>query len=389
MLKVFISYAHEDALYLDELHTHLAPLRGSLIETWTDRDIRAGTPWEAEIWSALAVSSIVIVLVSADFLASEFAARELKAAVERHHAGQTRLIPVIVRECRWKHGPLKDFQVLWPDKPVRSHGAHRHDRDGAWVKVVEEVEKVAMSIPVAALMPDGLAAPPALLSASTVRLGEVKISPLDGLEYVWISPGQFQMGASRGDAEAFEVEKPAHCVTITRGFWLGKTPVTQAAFERVMGTNPSYSKGASLPVENISWDEARAYAVAVGMRLPTEAEWEYAARAGTTGSRYGNLEEIAWFDGNNGERTHDVGAKAPNAFGLYDMLGNVLEWVGDFLGPYSATSTVDPRGPYDGASRVLRGGARSLYSKSVRASFRYTFAPTSRYRCTGFRCAGD
>jgi formylglycine-generating enzyme required for sulfatase activity len=112
-------------------------------------------------------------------------------------------------------------------------------------------------------------------------------------------------------------------VTISRGFWIGQTPVTQEAWKRVMGNNPSSFKGSKLPVENISWDDAKRYGEAVGMRLLTEAEWEYAARAGSTASRYGPLDEIAWYDRNSEKKTHEVGGKQPNDWGLFDMLGNV------------------------------------------------------------------
>jgi len=155
--------------------------------------------------------------------------------------------------------------------------------------------------------------------------GDSKINPQDGLTYLWIPPGNFTSGCSPGDNECFPDEYPPRKVTLTRGFWLGKTEVTQAAFERLMGYNPSVFEGPDLPVEYVSWVEADQYCRTVGGRLPSEAEWEYAARAGTTGSRYGNLDEIAWYWGNS-RSTHPVGQKKPNAFGLYDMLGNVVEW---------------------------------------------------------------
>jgi len=152
-----------------------------------------------------------------------------------------------------------------------------------------------------------------------------RVNPKDGLTYVWIPPGKFQMGCSAGDAECFDNEKPAHQVTIAKGFWLGRTSVTQQAYQRVTGKNPASHKGANLPVEEVDWNEAQAYCKAIGGRLPTEAEWEYAARAGSTGVRYGNLDEIAWYDKNSGNQSQEVGQKSPNAFGLYDMLGNTWQ----------------------------------------------------------------
>jgi hypothetical protein len=144
----------------------------------------------------------------------------------------------------------------------------------------------------------------------------------DGLKYVWISPGAFTMGCSPGDNQCDGDEKPPHPVTITKGFWIGQTPVTQEAYKRVTGKSPSHFQGASLPVEQVSWDDAVGYCRAVGLRLPTEAEWEYAARAGSASARYGTLDDIAWYSANSGARTHPVAQKLPNAWGLYDMLGN-------------------------------------------------------------------
>ncbi len=134
--------------------------------------------------------------------------------------------------------------------------------------------------------------------------GSTKLNAKDGQLYVWIPPGSFIMGCSPGDTECFDHEKPAHNVSITKGFWLGQTPVTQAAYQRVVGTNPSHFKGDNLPVEQVTWDEAKQYCEAVGGRLPTEAEWEYAARTGTAVARYGNLDAIAWYQGNRGSQTH-------------------------------------------------------------------------------------
>jgi len=227
------------------------------------------------------------------------------------------------------------------------------------------------------------AAPPA---------GSKRVNPKDGLTYVWIPPGTFTMGCSPGDIECLDWEKPAHQVTITKGFWIGRTEVTQAAYERVKGSNPSHFKGASLPVERISWDDAQAYCAAVGMRLPTEAEWEYAARGGNSSSRYGTLDAVAWYDGNSGSKTHEVAQKQPNGYGLYDTLGNVWEWTADWYDAsyYGSSPRSDPQGPSSGQYRALRGGSWVDFPRDARVSGRYWFAPVYRYFViVGLRCAGD
>ena len=183
------------------------------------------------------------------------------------------------------------------------------------------------------------------------------------------------MGCSPGDSECLDDEKPAHEAAIPSGFWLGQTPVTQQAYQRVTGQNPSDFKGANLPVETVSWDEAQSYCQAIGGRLPTEAEWEYAARAGSTGARYGDLDQIAWYSGNSGGKTHEVGQKQANAWGLFDMLGNVWQWTADWYA--------------QGQSRALRGGAWNVSPRFVRVSLRVGSGPGDRFDSFGFRCVGE
>jgi formylglycine-generating enzyme required for sulfatase activity len=203
-----------------------------------------------------------------------------------------------------------------------------------------------------------------------------QVNPKDGLTYVYIPPGKFMMGCSPGDNECQTNEKPAREVTITKGFWIGQTEVTQEAYERFTGQNPSFSKGAKLPVEDITWNDGRRYCEAVGMRLPTEAEWEYAARAGNQTSRYGDPAEIAWFNDDSGDHTHEVGQKAPNTWGLYDTLGNVFELTAD---------------GEDGSTlfKVIRGGSYGAKSNSLRVSYRMSVNIAQAYNSLGVRCAGD
>jgi formylglycine-generating enzyme required for sulfatase activity len=197
-----------------------------------------------------------------------------------------------------------------------------------------------------------------------------------------------------------------HSVTITRAYCMKATEVTQGEWQEEMGDNPSsfLSCGSNCPLEQVSWDDAIGYANALsgraglqecytgstftgldctGYRLPTEAEWEYAARGGTTGPTYGLMDSVGWYTDNSGSRTHPVGGKTANNFGLYDMLGNVWEWTGDWYGTYPGTVT-DPTGPTTGSSRVYRGGSWAGPARYARAATRYV-APVSRRSYLGFR----
>jgi formylglycine-generating enzyme required for sulfatase activity len=218
---------------------------------------------------------------------------------------------------------------------------------------------------------------------------ETRVNPKDGLTYVWIPPGRFLMGCTAGDTDCSPHEQPAHEVAITKGFWLGRTAVTQQAYQRVTGKNRSHFRGPNRPVEMVNWSEAKAYCEAAGGRLPTEAEWEYAARAGSLGVRYGNLNDIAWHYDNAGFVSHEVGQKAANAFGLYDMLGNVFQWVADWYGNYAWGEQSNPAGPPSGQLKVLRGGSWDNLAKVARASYRGTGAPDDRNYNFGIRCAEE
>jgi formylglycine-generating enzyme required for sulfatase activity len=222
-----------------------------------------------------------------------------------------------------------------------------------------------------------------------LRVGAAKENPKDGLKYILIPPGTFLMGCSVGDTECKDDEKPAHEVTITKGFWMGQTEVTQEAYQRVVGNNPRGLNGAKLPVGAVSWKEAQRYCQLIGGRLPTEAEWEYSARAATPAARYGNLEDIAWYRDNSVSRAHEAGQKQPNAFGLYDMLGNVAEWVADWYGDYQAGNQHDPGGPASGEYRVARGGTWGFNLRGERASDRIRVGPEARYSDFALRCAAS
>jgi len=197
----------------------------------------------------------------------------------------------------------------------------------------------------------------------------VEITNSIGMKLALIPAGEFAMGSPESDDHATESEKPQHKVRITKPFYLGVHEVTQAEYEKVTGENPSRFIGASNPVEHVSWHDATEFCKRLSAeegktyRLPTEAEWEYACRAGTTkqysfGDAWTSLGEYAWYANNSDTKTHLVGEKKPNAWGLYDMHGNVYEWCQDRFGEdyYAGSPTDDPPGPERGAYRVVRGG---------------------------------
>jgi formylglycine-generating enzyme required for sulfatase activity len=236
-------------------------------------------------------------------------------------------------------------------------------------------------------------------AAPAAAQAQTKVNPKDGLTYVMIPPGTFLLGCSQDDSACEPNEKPARSVTITKGFWMGQSPVTQGAFMKVMGSNPSHFKGDDkLPVEKVDWTNAGRYCQQVDMRLPTEAEWEYAARGGKPGARYGELDAITWYSKNATGKTHAVGGKQPNAYGLHDMLGNVWQWVADQYGSYDGAAATDPKGPADSwlAShadwlrfRVLRGGSWINDASLVRVSSRNYVETSYRADYIGFRCASN
>ena len=226
------------------------------------------------------------------------------------------------------------------------------------------------------------------------------------MRLVQIPAGEFLMGSPDSDNEASSDEKPQHRVRITQPFYLGAFEVTQSQYQQVLGSNPSHFKDESglSPVDSVSWEDAQEFCAKLSelppekqagrqYRLPSEAEWEYACRAGST-SRYGfdesreSLGSYAWYDSNSGSKTHPVGQKKPNARGLYDMHGNVYEWCFDWWnGTYDASSVDDPRGPTAGSYRVYRGGSWDFDAGYCRSAYRLRYTPGYRNRNVGFRVA--
>lgn len=222
------------------------------------------------------------------------------------------------------------------------------------------------------------------------------LNPADGLSYVWIPPGTFMMGCSVQDSECRDDEKPTHQVAIDKGFWLGQTEVTVAAYRKfaVKRARQSPAGDGELPMSGVSWADAKEYCAAMGGRLPTEAEWEYAARGGNSQPFYGVISQIAWYANNSDDAPHSVGKKQPNAYGLYDMLGNVSEWVLDrYFDKYyfdSVATGADVEQPLaSNALAVARGGFWESDASGLRVSRRVAQEKEGGQIPIGFRCASD
>jgi formylglycine-generating enzyme required for sulfatase activity len=222
-----------------------------------------------------------------------------------------------------------------------------------------------------------------------------------GMKFVYIKPGSFMMGSPSGESGRDNDEKQ-HRVTLTKGFYMQTTEVTQGQWKAVMGSNPSHFKnsGDDRPVEQVSWNDVQEFIRKLNQktgknyRLPTEAEWEYACRAGSTtrfcfGDSDSSLGSYAWYSSNSGSKSHTVAQKQPNAWGLYDMHGNVWEWCQDWYGNYSTSSVTDPTGASSGSRRVYRGGGWSYYAWYCRSADRNSFSPDNRNGSLGFRLAGQ
>jgi formylglycine-generating enzyme required for sulfatase activity len=235
--------------------------------------------------------------------------------------------------------------------------------------------------------------------SSGSRAGEqrfIEIAPGVSMTFCWCPAGEFVMGSPAAEADRSDDENQVR-VTLLKGFWMAKTEVTQAQWQAVMGSNPSRFKGSTSPVERVNWVDAQEFLEKLNARLgsedggtmalPTEAQWEYAARAGQSSAYSGGLlDQVAWYDDNSGDTTRPVGTKQANAWGLHDMSGNVWEWSQDWYGDKLSGGT-DPSGPSSGSNRVFRGGGWNSVAGSCRVANRNSNIPTGTYGLIGIRVA--
>jgi formylglycine-generating enzyme required for sulfatase activity len=436
-IEIFIAYARVDDPYLQTLLRHLSPLkRTDGVTIWHDGVMEAGAAWEQRIKDAIHRADMILLLVSADSLASDyFYEKELQEALTRHQKGEVALIPIILRPCDWLNDPImKQLQALPKDGlPITKWqiaddayldivtqlravvGTVKAKREAA-IQIVELKQKArhyfGQNNPTETLhyVSLGLAINPtdaALLQLQTQaqqhpleqeriakereakaqaereqqaereRLIRELPTPIQDLlnDMITVEGGTFMMGSNDGVG----FEKPIHKVRLNT-FQIGKYPITQAQWQAIMNYNPSYFTGMENPVEKISWNDTQAFIIRLnelldskglpsGYCLPTEAQWEYAARGGSKSKGYqyagsNNIAEVAWYDGNSAGKTHPVGEKKPNELGIYDMSGNVWEWCQDEWhdsyrdAPTDGSAWQDTSGVEKGnITRVVRGGA--------------------------------
>jgi formylglycine-generating enzyme required for sulfatase activity len=339
MSDIFISYARED---LPRARAIAQALEAHGWSVWWDRNIRTGEIFRRVIREQIGKARSVVVLWSEHSVDSDWVHEEASLGKRRNI-----LVPVLTDEVEL---PLGFGSIQTADLTGWAGDAMAP----AFRSLCSDIEE--------------------LIGTSHSR---AQLRSLAGLPYTWIEPGEFWMGAAPDDTEAEADEKPRHRVRITMGFWLGETPVTVASYKRFaqdkgrkMPPAPDFNSEWNKddhPVVSVTWDDATAYCEWAGGRLPTEAEWEYAARGGKDGLKYPWGNEItpqnANYSGSKRKGTSPVHSYPPNAWGLYDMAGNVWEWIADWYGKdyyaslTSHTPPENPRGPQSGTVRVLRGGS--------------------------------
>ena len=416
--KVFISYSHRDSDSRDRLLVHLEPLvRDGGLEVWADNQIQAGEKWGDSIETALNEAKVAILLISADFLASRFISKnELPPLLAAEEDEGLVILPVILKPSRFNRiASLSQFQSInSPAKPLLK--LSDVEQEEIWVDLSNRVEDILKQSVFPPSPPK--VSPKTDTSTTKATSFENFAELLDNdvkLEMVAISGGGFWMGSPDNEEEREDRESPQHRVNLSP-FWMGKYPVTQgqwmevAAFPKVkedLKPQPSKFFGLDRPVEQISWFEAVEFCdrlsrqTGKNYRLPSEAEWEYACRARTvTPFSFGETisTDLANYDGNYTygkgskgeyrEQTTPVATFKPNAFGLYDMHGNVWEWCADHWhknyegAPPGGTPWIDGG---DSKLRVLRGGSWYFFPRNCRSADRGGGEPDDRSGNNGFR----
>ncbi len=424
MIDVFISYASSDKVIAERV---CGALENAGISCWmAPRNIEPGTAFPTAIVEAVNSARAFVLILTEHGATSPHVLSEVSHAFN----GKKRIIPLRIWQqalpedleyflslTQWLDAPdgctdqnlrrlveatlaaLTGKPTLRPLPPLKSGARWLAGAVLTLVVVGGMIFFLKSRKPpdrnTAAPTPTGVTASPPGTPPATPPL-KIWSNPADELNYVWIPAGTFMMGCSAQDSECKDNEKPTHQVNIEKGFWLGQTEVTVTAYRRFAAKSARHSPAGegALPVSGVSWADAKEYCAAMGVRLPTEAEWEYAARAGNSQPYYGVISDIAWYADNSGDAPHTVGTKQPNAFGLYDMLGNVSEWVLDrYFDKYYFDSVATGPGVEQplpsNALAVARGGFWQSDASALRVSHRLAQEKDGSDIPIGFRCASD
>lgn len=308
------------------------------------------------------------------------------------------VISAIAMAMKGRHERTQSIAEFVSNLENRANKSKKHIFKSGWLwAVVVAVTIVAIWL----MVPFNKGASSDNSSNDSIYTPKIKTFYANGVSFdmVEVRGGTFSMGATSEQGSVAENnEKPVHSVTLS-SYYIGKTEVTQALWKAVMDDNPSRFEGDNLPVESVSWDDCQEfieklnYLTGQNFRLPTEAEWEFACRGGNnrrgykySGSNYID-DNVAWYDGNSGDKTHPVATKSANELGIYDMSGNVWEWCCDWYGDYTSGALTNPKGPVSGSLRVYRGGSWFIHARYCRSSFRHFNFPTGRNGDLGLRLA--
>jgi len=397
MSDIFLSYAIED---LKRLRPLLEALTRKGWSVFWDRSIPRGRTWQELLEAELKAAGSLLVVWSENSIKRQWVLEEANAGIRQRLPIFQVLIDAVAPPLEFRSKPSINLSPWEGDTKsfafqslVRNIGKvlDQPPREKPLPPTTPETREPEFS------EPTPVAGPPEPEPQGT---GEFTNSL--GMQFILIPAGTFMMGsgsAEEGDAD----ERPQHRVTLSQSFYLQTTPVTQGQWKSLMGENPAFFHecGEDCPVENVSWNDVQEFIRKLNQVekteqycLPTEAQWEYACRAGSTqGYSFGQekveLGQYAWYEVNSQKSTHPVGRLKPNAWGLFDMHGNVYEWVQDCYGEYPPGPVTDPKGPSAGRYRVLRGGSWDGEAGDLRSAYRHRLTPGYRYGHESFRVVRD
>lgn len=362
-IDVFISYRRSQ---IDLVEPVLKELEKRGISFFIDREsIPVGRAFPEKIIEAIKTCKVFLLFWTDDVKDSEDIANEVHLAMRL----QKKIFPYKIGAFN----PMDHSNVIYYLDRL-----HRIERPQQTPETIEEIVNCIEAF-----------LRPAIDIASGKQAGERTTVIINGVEFAfrWCPPGTFKMGSPESEVGRCK-DETSHTVTLTKGFWMMESEVTQKQWEAVMGSNsnPSHNRGDDLPVEMVTWFDCKEFCRRTNLQLPTEAQWEYACRAGSTGPYAGKLEQLSWFQSNSNDTTHPVRNKKPNKWGLYDMHGLLWEWCEDWYSSYPSGSVTDPTGPENGSDKVRRGGGKGAKAETCRSAQRRYEHPQKRQIHIGFRC---